>query len=286
MSRANPNNPTAPGSADRIPTPAPAPPAGAPVPAPAPMPTNPNAPTFDPNAPDPTRPVVTDPATGAPIGAAAEGTTPAPGPAPAPPAGDAGPGVLTGDAGRTPAGTPTAGGPAAPPAGTPGGPGGGRPTPGAPPAIGAGGPGTPIPPGPPPAPGAARPAPPAISRRSAARSPTARPENVSAEQEGNLTAQLRNIIADSLADVLGTGAEALAQYADVLAPLVARQAFLATSDDPAVRARALDHLRHLQSQAIMQAGIHGVDLQQRQEQRVLTVLDVSVNVARRFIVGL
>lgn len=109
------------------------------------------------------------------------------------------------------------------------------------------------------------------------------------DQERSIGNELLAALQAGIADITKQAPEAIATFAEHFAPQIARQALLQGSDDPVVAARATRHREHLEAQAIMRAGALGVELQQRQEQRMIqtfrTLYAVAVGVAKKALTG-
>ena len=94
---------------------------------------------------------------------------------------------------------------------------------------------------------------------------------------------LRELFIDGVTDVVNTSRDIAAIYVDSMLPRVARQIVRRKSSDPAIAASAAEHLQHLRATAIGVAAQEGIGLEQRQETRMLTVLDMIVNAGLRLI---
>jgi hypothetical protein len=96
---------------------------------------------------------------------------------------------------------------------------------------------------------------------------------------------IKQTLIDAIEDLTGTAREAVANYINDLAPLMAQQAALMASDNPDERAKATKNMRDLQNQALLRVGRYGIALQQRQEQRLIAMLNVGIAFAKRAVLA-
>jgi hypothetical protein len=88
---------------------------------------------------------------------------------------------------------------------------------------------------------------------------------------------IRQTFVDAIADLTGTAREALAQAADYFVPLIAEQTLLQQqATTPAAQVLAARNKRHLEGRLLMQAGQYGIQLEQRQESRLLGIVDALI----------
>lgn len=129
------------------------------------------------------------------------------------------------------------------------------------------------------APPLAEPAAPAQDAVIVSPAPVVMPASPDAVTEASLIESIVPQLRDSLADLLGVAKETLQVGAAYYGPMIARQALLEAAGDEATRTKAVSNRRHLQGQFLMEAGIRGIPLEQRQEVKGLAIFNAALNFA-------